>query len=829
MNHREIVISNACTLYLKNISLRLPSGKTTVVTGISGSGKTSLLRHTLLAESQRRFAQGMGHTGLVKFKAVASLPHEIGNLPPMVDVSSAVRPNSHTTLAWMTGIHQILQTLFSNDGTAACDRCQHPLNANSASQIVRKLKDQPHRTKIIVLAPLVGKTAATAKEMISQAGYVRVRYGKDLLDLTDFQLPSDSIAEDLAVVIDRIILKEGVENRLRESIESAYRLSRGVVLLSIENNGVWQDFTFTEKLFCTQCQKKFPDLSPALFSYYSAQGGCETCAGKGFTRIGSGRSAVVSACQTCHGARLNLFSRSITYEGKTITEILGKSVSEACDLFKEWDAIFGSKTYLADNDAHAILRSKLHKKLVQHGRKLCEIGLDYLHLNRTTGSLSTGEYQRGLLTRGLAGDLSEVAYVIEEPTAGLHERDIPMLIKSLVTARQNGNTLIIADHHPQILELSDRVIEMGPGSGARGGDIIFEGTPQQFEHAETATAIWYQSNKNSNDNKTRDAYPHNQNVNANQCLPESLVLKGAALHNLKQVTLNIPCSKWTAVTGVSGSGKSSLVFQCLLPAVQHKLNSRGKKPESKGGNLTQLGNIKRVVSLNQQDMMRGRSQLVISALGIWNLLRKIYCHTKYAKLRGWTPRDLSFANSQFACQNCTGKSMKKIAMEISTSCDTCKGERIIEDFKRLKLKQVSIARLLKLTVHEALKAFESFARIVAPLTMLCELGLSELQLGRVTGTLSHGELSRIHLSRELAVSLESPTLFLLDEPSFGLHPVERIQLVAILKKIVSQGHTVVCIEHRNELIHAADYQIMIGPGAGEKGGEIVSQSSCEKR
>jgi excinuclease ABC subunit A len=815
---QAIEIRQASIHNLKSISVRLPMGKTTLIIGLSGSGKTSLLRHTLLAEGQRRFMAGVGQlsTGSTIMPTGPGQLVELTGIPPLVDVSPPSHRSPYSTLATLTEIQPLLQILYSQLGVIHCPTCQKILKSHSPRQVATELDGIATGTKLMILSPVKEKNLEQAITLITQAGYVRVRFGGDMIDLAEMKSSTGKMSnlapnEQLEVVIDRLIVKPGLEQRLLESLEAAFRFSGGHALLMIDEQGAWKEQSYTSQLYCTTCEKLYPPVTQQTFNHRSSHGACTTCSGKGeIPTTNETKSAKdMMSCPACSGSRLNPQARHILIEGTSFPHLLQVSLEQAAALCNQWSIAIIAKQPPEMQKFYHELIEQLQLTL----STLQEIGLDYLSLGRAGNSLSVGEYLRALLVAGLRERIMGVAYILEEPTRGLHADDVQRLSSILQQLQAQGQTLLIADHHPELIRLADHIIELGPLSGASGGEIQFDGPAIEFAQSSTLTAQWWREHQQIS--STKPAPKKLKDVST------TLILEHACLHNLQGDKLELPLNKWISVTGISGSGKSSLIFECLAPTVKHWLQTKATKLDDKRGILTPATEIQGIRIIDQLALTRGAQAWVASSLGIWTFIRQMFVHTRYAKFKGWKLLTLSLKNPEFRCRNCEGTGLEPTSWMEQEPCSRCHGARFQSEFLRARFKEKSLADVLDLTIAEAAELFASFARMTASLQNAIDLGLGSITLGRTLQSLSTGELTRVHLSCELVTGMV-PLLILLDEPAAGLHPLELQKLVQLFHQKIAAGHTLVCVEHQRELIAQSDLEIVIGPGAGHAGGHILT-------
>jgi excinuclease ABC subunit A len=905
----DIVIRGAREHNLKNVTVRLPRERLTVVTGPSGSGKSSLVFDTLYAEGQRRYVESLsGHARRVLTKLPRPDVDVIEGLCPAIAVREhAPSRNPRSTVGTLTDINDYMRVLFATVGAVHCPVCGERLTAHSVAQVVQQALRLPEGTRFSVLAPLVRAGGTIPKGLVADLrgkGFVRLRVDDAAVDLEDLQtLPSGAAID---VVIDRLSVREGIGSRLAEAVELAYQLSDGVVELR-EQEGARH--RFSEGYACFEGHASIPKVSPPLFSFNTPLGACPTCDGLGRTRrfieelaltdprlsmrrgavtawgkpslayyramlekIGAagvdldapferlpktqrrvaleggagfegilpglerraqeyarrkfaeggdeervlefldeelGQFARMEACPACGGSRLNPHARSVRVEGRAISEVSALDVSA----LRDW---LGEVRVSAEREAAV---RPLVQAIADRLVFLQQVGLGYLSLDRAAATLSAGEAQRVHLATQLGAQLSGVLYVLDEPTAGLHPADASRLLTTLDGLRSLGNTLVVVEHDEQTMRAADHLVEMGPGAGDHGGRLVAEGDVEALSANAGSLTGAYLSGRRS------VAVPAQRRSGAG-----SLGIRVTELHNLRDVSAELPLRSLCCVTGVSGSGKSSLVVDALLPAVRSKLGLRAEVPP--GVSVEGGQGLGRVSFVDAAPIGRSARSNPATYLGLLGPLRELFAGLPEARARGYRPGRFSFNVKGGRCEACKGEGVQRIAMQLlpdaEVECEVCGGRRYNGETLQIRYRGLSIAEALSLSVEEARSLFEAVPAIRSRLDALRRVGLGYLALGRRSTTLSSGEAQRIKLARDLAQPARKPTLYIFDEPTRGLHFVDVDQLVTILHQLVDDGHTVIAVEHQLDVIRNADYVLDLGPGSGPDGGRVVAQGTPEE-
>jgi excinuclease ABC subunit A len=838
MPDNHIRVRGARVHNLRNIDVDIPRDSLVVMSGVSGSGKSSLAFDTLFAEGQRRYLESLS-TYTRQYLDQLQRPDAdlIDGLPPTISIdqrSGSVRVRS--TLATTTEIYDYLRLLYARAGQAHCPRCRQPVSCQSSQAIVEQILALEARRKVMILAPLVRGRKGTHRqvfEKICKDGFVRARVDGEVVDASDPPELAKNKRHDVEVLVDRILVKEGIRPRLQESIELALKQGQGTCLLSDYDGDRWHDRLYSEKFACPNCSISFPELEPRTFSFSSPYGACPECDGLGVQfssaadedSIRELESQVV--CEACQGGRLNPFARAVTLAGRSIHELTAMCVSAAAAFFEGLMKSVGSD---ADDSVFMpegrLVAAKTVPDVAARLRFLVDVGLGYLNLDRPTRTLSGGEFQRARLAACLGSGLIGVCYILDEPTIGLHPRDTARLIEILVELRDLGNSIVVVEHDPDMILRADYLIDLGPGAGREGGRIVAAGTPAEVAREPNSLTGNYLNNP------------------AALCRPSkrrhidwkrSLTLKGTRTHNLKNVTARVPLEVFTCVTGVSGSGKSSLITHTLTPSVRRALTN----PTSQTGlfrpldvdALDGVALIDRIVEIDQSPIGRtGRSNPATYS-GIWDEVRKMFARTRAARLRGYPARRFSFNAPGGRCEACKGQGTQRIEMhfmpEMHVTCPDCQGSRFNRQTLAIRFAGKNVADILRLRIDEALEFFGNFPKLRAILDTFNDVGLGYLSLGQSSLTLSGGEAQRVKLATELSRCSDEKTLFVLDEPTTGLHPADIEKLMTLLGRLIDRGNSVLVVEHQIDVIASSDWLIDLGPEGGDAGGRIVAQGRPE--
>ncbi len=922
----QIIIKGAKENNLKNIDLTIPKNKLIVFTGVSGSGKSSLAFGTIFAEGQRRYIESLSSYAR-QFLGQAQKPdvESIDGLSPAISIDQkTTNHNPRSTVGTVTEIYDYLRLLFARVGTPYCPHCHKPIAQQTPDQIVDSILTLPSGEKITILSPIArGQKGTFAKdfEHLKKSGYVRVQVDGTIYSLDEDIVLDKNIKHDINVVVDRIIIKEGISSRLTDSIETAVKLGEGLVIVETENSQT----LYSTNYACPQCGWTLEEVSPRLFSFNAPYGACPNCAGLGsISDVDEGivlKDSDLSICQGAFnltgwrydegsmakrffdalsekydidldmpvkklskgklkillygndGERLDLFgneARNKTYEhfngkkalsfegiinnlkrrlvesksefvrfeiGKFVREITcpvckgkrlnekalslkinGKDISQICDMTVEDLNLYFNELALSKEKTE--IATSILKEIKARLKFLSDVGLDYLTLSRSAETLSGGEAQRIRLATQIGSGLSGVLYILDEPSIGLHQRDNDRLITTLKNLRDLGNTLIVVEHDEDTIRSADWLVDVGPYAGVHGGLIVGNGTVNDIiKNSDSITAKFLRGEEKIEVPKIR------------RKPKEFLTIKGAKTNNLKNINVDIPLGVFTCVTGVSGSGKSSLINEILYPHLSNNLNNSRLEL----GDFDKIENINlldKVISIDQSPIGRTPRSNPATYVGMFSAIRELFATTPEAKARGYKAGRFSFNVKGGRCDACEGAGVKEIEMyflpDISVTCESCKGKRYNRETLEVKYKGKNINDVLEMTVEEALKFFENIPAIKTKVQALYDVGLGYVKLGQSATELSGGEAQRVKLASELARKSTGKTIYLLDEPTTGLHMYDVKKLISILNRLVENGNTVVVIEHNLDVIKCADYIIDLGPEGGNKGGQIVAKGSPEQ-
>lgn len=920
----KLMIRGARAHNLKNISVDIPRDKLVVVTGLSGSGKSSLAFDTIYAEGQRRYVESLSAYAR-QFLGNMEKPDvdSIDGLSPAISIDQkTTSKNPRSTVGTVTEINDYLRLLYARVGTPYCINGHGAITASSVEQIVDKVLALPERTKMQILAPIIRRKKGQHKstfEKIQKDGYVRVRIDGDIHDVTEVPELSKSKMHNIDIVVDRLINKEGIRSRLFDSVEAALRLSDGYVVIDTMDGN---ELLFSEHYSCPECGFTVPELEPRLFSFNAPFGSCTTCDGLGiklevdidlvipdksktlregalvpwnpissnyyptmleqamtqfgvdmdmpFEKLskaeqdlalyGSGErefhfhyindfggernidlpfEGVVNninrryhetnsdytrnvmreymnelKCNTCHGYRLNdqaLCVRVGGEEGLNIGQVSDLSIADHLELLET--------LRLSSNEQ--LIARPIIKEIHDRLSFLNNVGLNYLNLSRSAGTLSGGESQRIRLATQIGSNLSGVLYVLDEPSIGLHQRDNDRLIDSLKKMRDLGNTLIVVEHDEDTMMAADWLIDVGPGAGAFGGEIVASGTPKQVAKNTKSITGQYLSGKKV------IPVPSERRVGNGRFLE----IKGAAENNLQNLDVKFPLGKFIAVTGVSGSGKSTLINSILKKAVAQKLNRNSDKP-GKYVSLEGIEYVDRLIDIDQSPIGRTPRSNPATYTGVFDDIRDLFAQTNEAKIRGYKKGRFSFNVKGGRCESCSGDGIIKIEMhflpDVYVPCEVCHGTRYNSETLEVHYKEKNIAQILDMTVNDAVTFFAAIPKIARKLQTIKDVGLGYVTLGQPATTLSGGEAQRMKLASELHKRSTGKSLYILDEPTTGLHADDIARLLKVLDRFVDDGNTVLVIEHNLDVIKTADHIIDLGPEGGIGGGQIVAIGTPEE-
>lgn len=793
---------------LKNLDLDLPRDQFVVFTGVSGSGKSSLAFDTIYAEGQRQFIESLSPYAR-QFLQQLERPDVdlIEGLEPTIAIDQ--RGGSHqprSTVGTATEIYDYLRILMARLGTPHCPNCGAEIRQQSREQILERVYDLPDGTKAMILAPLVrgrkGKHADVI-EQIRKAGFVRARIDGQIYDMDHLPEISPRKSHDIDAIVDRVIIRGEPQARIGESINLALRHGEGLLGLCYQtpdNNRDWHDVIYSTRFACPSCPDvSIAEIEPRTFSFNSPYGACATCGGLGTNDAGT------RTCPDCGGARLRPEALSVTLAGKNIDQIVRLPLTEA-------GTFFASLTFTG-RDAEIAHRAL--PDIISRLEFLARIGIGYLTLARTANSLSGGEWQRVRLATAIGAGLVGVCYVLDEPSIGLHPADNDRLIAALRDLQAQGNTLLVVEHDEAMIRAADYLVDLGPGAGTAGGEIVAQGTVAEvIENAASLTGDYLAGRRSIREAREPRA------IDPKRCLK----LSGCTGHNLRDLTVRFPLGALTCVTGVSGSGKSTLIMETLCPAMANSLGNETPLPAAHQ-QLEGAEQLEKFVEIDQAPLGRSPRSNPATYTGLLDEIRKVFAATKEAKLRGFKATRFSFNNKSGRCETCGGAGQVKIEMkflpDLYVTCSTCGGKRFNRQTLEITYRGKSIADALEMPVAEALEFFANFPRIHRVLETLSDVGLGYLSLGQSSLTLSGGEAQRVKLATELARRGGGHALYVLDEPTTGLHFEDVRRLLEILQRLVDVGNTVVVIEHHLDVIRSADWIIDLGPGGGSAGGHLV--------
>jgi excinuclease ABC subunit A len=855
-----IRIRGARTHNLKNVNVDLPAGKLIVMTGVSGSGKSSLAFDTLFAEGQRRYLESVS---VQTRTLLRQLPRpdvdDITGLAPTISVDQRVSSvPARSTLAVTTEIYDFLRLLYSRAGTAHCTGCGKPVQRQSIDQILQQVLQLPERTRLMIMSPMVRGRRGAHKEVlerIARNGFVRARIDGEVVDISDAKPLAAGKAHTIEAIVDRIVIKEGIESRLRESVELACRESDGTCVIAHEANGTWAEKLYSTRFCCPDCDLNFPTPEPRSFSFSSPWGACQQCSGLGIQGVVDLNSEIAifhqKACEACEGSRLQDFARRITFLGLTISQFTQQSVDSALATIERWsrslrnesaDAMELNDEVANLNQEQQLVADRTLPDIQARLKCLSDVGIGYLGLSRPTRTLSGGEFQRARLAASLSSQLHGAHFVLDEPTAGLHPRDTQRLLKTLFELRDAGGTVIVVEHDGEIMRAADWLVDLGPGAGVDGGYLLFSGTPSDAEKfAQSPTGDYLRRTLSERASSTLDrgkAKPKSHVRNgkkdgATSTAPieigEKLTILNAHLHNLRNVTVDLPLRKLVCVTGVSGSGKSSLIFGTLLPvvsaAVQRKRDMAFVVADARCDGVSGVDKIQRVLSLDQTPLGRSARSCIATLCGMWDEVRRLFAKIRESRSRGLDAKSFSFNSGEGRCPECMGTGVRNVRMsflpDAVVPCAVCHGLRFTKAVCSIRFRNKSVADVLQMRVDEATEFFSEFSRLHAILSAFNSVGLGYMTLGQPANTFSGGEAQRAKLASELATPSSEHTLYVLDEPTSGLHPTDVDRLMKHLRTLVDAGHSVVVIEHQLDVIRQADWLIDIGPDSADRGGEVV--------
>lgn len=917
----QIIVKGARQHNLKNITVEIPRDKLVVITGLSGSGKSSLAFDTIYAEGQRRYVESLSAYAR-QFLGQMDKPDVdyIEGLSPAISIDQKTTSrNPRSTVGTVTEIYDYLRLLFARIGEPHCPKCGKLIERQTVQQIVDHVLAMPQGTRFMVMAPLVrGRKGEHAKIMdqMRKAGYVRIFVDGEVRTLDEEIKLEKNKKHSLSVVIDRLAVRDGITQRLTDSVETALKLAEGLVEINVIGG---ETQMYSENFACSDCGISLPEIEPRLFSFNNPMGACPACTGLGMNMeldksliipdgsktfaegviaalstnqeayhmkqlaavlsyygysldtvwndlskdmqeilwYGSGEQKfsfmyenlqgevkkhttpfegiipllrrrhreafsermrldiesfmTSTPCPVCHGARLKPEVLSILVGGKNICEVTALTVRDAINFFETLNL----------TERQQFIARQILKEILARLRFLNDVGLDYLTLDRAAGTLSGGEAQRIRLATQIGSGLVGVLYILDEPSIGLHQRDNSKLLATLQHLRDLGNTLLVVEHDEETMYAADQIIDIGPGAGEHGGNVVAQGTAEEIKLVENSVTGQYLSG--------RKFIPVPKK--RRECDGRYIEIIGAKANNLKNIDVKIPLGVFTVVTGVSGSGKSTLINDILYNALAAKLHGARLRP-SEHKEIRGLENIDKIINIDQSPIGRTPRSNPATYTGVFDFIRELFSQTNEAKMRGYKPGRFSFNVKGGRCEACRGDGMNKIEMnflpDVYVPCEVCHGARYNRDTLEVHYKGKSIAEVLDMTVTEACEFFKNLPRIARKLQVLEDVGLGYIHLGQAATTLSGGEAQRVKLATELSRRSTGKTLYILDEPTTGLHIADVHKLLDVLQRLVEAGDSVVVIEHNLDVIKTADYLIDLGPEGGDKGGTLVACGTPEE-
>ena len=811
-----IQIAGARVHNLQNVDVEIPRDALTVITGVSGSGKSSLAFDTLYAEGQRQYVDSLSAYARQFLDQIPrpDVDWIVGLAPTLAIDQKSGAAGARSTVATITEIYDYLRVLFARVGVPHCGQCGAAISTMHADSIRDLLLTHAEGTKLVVMAPLVRGRRGSHREVLEAirvAGLIRARVDGEIYLLEDVPSLAPRRNHTIEAVVDRLVIRGDIETRLSESISLALRIGEGLLTALVQDDsGGWTESIYNTAMACIECGHGFAELEPRTFSFNSPYGACESCEGLGTVTTDD----VVAICPACEGGRLKPDSLRVTIGSMAIHRLTALPLHEAAD----WMRSITSRL----SPLHRQVASPIQNEVVKRIEFLMRVGVGYLTLDRPADSLSGGELQRVRLATSIGSGLVGVCYVLDEPSIGLHPADHDRLIESVIQLKTQGNTVVVVEHDEATMLAADHLIDMGPGAGSDGGRIISQGTPRQVTDDPVSITGKYLSGAL--------AIPI-RSERRNEEDTQWMELVKASTHNLKDISVRFPLGRFVCVTGVSGSGKSSLVNDTLYPAIAKKLGlvtpSSGKFQELRG-----FESIDKVVRIDQSPIGRSPRSCPATYAGVLDEIRKVYAATREAKTRGYAASRFSFNSAAGQCELCKGHGVERIEMnflsDLFVTCTRCGGRRFNRQTLQVRFKGASVADVLDMTVDQATTFFENVPRIEHRLQSLRAVGLGYVHLGQPSTTLSGGEAQRIKLGTELARRATGQTLYLLDEPTTGLHFADVQRLVEVLQTLVDAGNTVLVIEHNTDLIAAGDWVIDLGPEGGLGGGHLLAEGTPEE-
>ena len=921
----KIVIKGAKEHNLKNINIEIPRDKLVVITGLSGSGKSSLAFDTLYAEGQRRYVESLSayarqFLGLMEKPDVES----IDGLSPAISIDQkTTSKNPRSTVGTVTEIYDYIRLLYARIGVPYCPKCGKKIEKQTIDQIIDSILELEEGTRIQVLAPVVrGRKGEFVKQLqeFQKEGFVRARVDGEMVELSDDLDINRKKKHNIELIVDRLVIKDDIRSRLTESVETALKHANNIVIIDDATHK--KEMLFSQNYACPDCGISFEELTPRMFSFNNPFGACPSCTGIGYLMkmdedliipdknktlydgvkafgssvmkrgdtmakmyfesiarhygveikgvpikklprdflekilYGTGDEEIDfeytsaagtrrfrapfegvlptlerrhnetksqgmrafyemymsdSPCPECHGARLKKESLAVKVGGKNINELTDMSINKIKDYLNSLEL----------NAKDRMIADQIFKELNKRLQFLIDVGLEYLTLSRSAGTLSGGEAQRIRLATQIGSGLTGVLYILDEPSIGLHQRDNDKLLATLKHLRDLGNTVLVVEHDEDTMYAADQIIDIGPGAGVHGGNVMAQGTAEEVKLVPDSITGQYLSGRK------KILVPKKRRKSNGKAIE----VKGATEHNLKNINVKFPLGQFICVTGVSGSGKSTLVNEILYKTIARDLNGSNEKP-GKCKEVKGLENIDKIINIDQSPIGRTPRSNPATYTGVFDFIRDLFAGTNEAKMRGYDKGRFSFNVTGGRCEACNGDGILKIEMhflpDIYVPCEVCKGKRYNKETLEVKYKGKTISDVLDMTVEEALEFFKNLPRIKNKIQTLYDVGLGYIKLGQPSTTLSGGEAQRIKLATELSKKATGKTLYILDEPTTGLHIADVHRLVDILQRLVDTGNSIIVIEHNLDLIKTADYIIDLGPEGGDGGGEIVAVGSPEQ-
>jgi excinuclease ABC subunit A len=809
----KIEVRGARAHNLKNVDIDIPRGQFVVLSGVSGSGKSSFAIDTLFAEAQRQYLESLSSYAR-QFVDKMERPDvdSIRGLQPALCIDQqqgSLSPRS--TVGTVTEIYDYVRLLMARVATPACHQCGKPIDRQSVTDILENIMSLPEETKLTLLAPMViGRKGAHADvfERIAKAGLVRVRVDGEMVELES--LPALALRKEhsISAVVDRLVIRPDNRERVEASIQSALRLSNGLVeIVTIprdESSPV--ERLFSTRYACVACGVSLMEIEPRTFSFNSPYGACSTC--EGFGSVDEGNSV----CPACQGARLRKESLAIRLEGKNVHDLVEMPISD----LQPW---LMSIMWVGNR---AIVAEPIRKEIVSRLSFLIDVGLGYVSLGRNAETLSGGELQRVRLATNIGAGLTGVCYVLDEPSVGLHPNDTQTLIESLRKLQQRGNTVLVVEHDHEIMRAADWVIDFGPGAGTQGGQVLVDAPASELFATEASVRF---PNSITVQHLSGHLSPPDSKCRTVPADHPCLELVDVRLHNLNAITARFPLQRLVGIAGVSGSGKSSLIQDSLVPAIKAKCQHPVKVLPSHVRALAGFEGIERLIVVDQSPIGRSPRSISATYCGFWDDIRKVFAATRDAKQRGFDGSFFSFNSGKGRCDKCMGQGRIKLEMnflaDVFLMCPQCRGNRFQRSVMAVRFKGKSIANVLDMSLSEAAEFFSEIPRLHRPLDCLVQVGLGYMPLGQPATTMSGGEAQRIKLAAELSKPSSDKTLIVLDEPTSGLHTADVHRLIGVLQGLVDRGTSVIVIEHHVDVINACDWVIELGPGAGAAGGKIV--------